>query len=256
MTRAVPLALAIVCGALAIWDLAGKPPSAPAQAPPSAGGRVAVNGLVDSGRTLFQQTCSSCHGLDGRGRQGRGPSLIGAGAQAADFYLSTGRMPLADPSDAPVRTKPQFTHAQIRALTAYVATLGGPPIPRVDAAAGSIALGQESFAEHCAGCHQILGRGGIVVGGIAPPLQQATSTQVAEAVRIGPYLMPRFTRAQIGQHELNSLARYVGFTKSPDDLGGWSIGNIGPIPEGMVGWFLGLASLLVVAVLIGERVRR
>jgi ubiquinol-cytochrome c reductase cytochrome c subunit len=250
--RPLLLAFATVCGAFAVWSLAGRPPSAPAQAPPGA----AVNALVASGRALFQQACSSCHGLDGRGVPGRGPSLIGAGAQAADFYLSTGRMPLADPRDAPVRTHPQFSRARIRALTAYVATFGGPPVPRVSPAAGNLSEGQRSFADHCAGCHQILARGGIVVGGIAPPLQQATATQVAEAVRIGPYLMPRFTRAEIPPHELNSLARYVAWTKSPDDRGGWGIGNIGPIPEGMVAWFLGIASLLVVALLIGERVRR
>jgi ubiquinol-cytochrome c reductase cytochrome c subunit len=35
--------------------------------------------------------------------------------------------------------------------------------------------------------------------------------------------------------------------------GGWGIGNIGPVPEGMVAWLLALATLLVVARLIGER---
>jgi cytochrome c oxidase assembly factor CtaG/cytochrome c2 len=209
---------------------------------------------VIGGRALFAGSCASCHGLAGRGVPGRGPSLEHAGAQAADFYLRTGRMPLANPDDAPVRTPPPFTDAEIRALTAYVASLGnGPPVPRVDPAQGDLAAGRHAFAEHCAGCHQIVGRGGIVTGAIAPPLQESTPTDVAEAVRIGPYLMPRFTRRQIDDRTLADIARYVAWTKHPDDRGGWSIGNIGPIPEGMVAWFVGLLALLVVIRLIGER---
>jgi len=206
------------------------------------------------GRTLFQGACAGCHGLAGRGIPGHGPSLEHAGAQAADFYLRTGRMPLDNPSDPPVRSHAQFSDAQIRALTAYVASLGtGPAIPQVNAMDGNLAAGRAAFTEHCAGCHQVVARGGIVTGAIAPPLQQATPTEIAEAVRIGPYLMPRFTRRQIDDGTLNDIVRYVQWTKHPDDRGGWSIGNIGPIPEGMVAWFVGLLALLVVIRLIGER---
>jgi cytochrome c oxidase assembly factor CtaG len=209
------------------------------------------------GRALFQGSCSSCHGLAGRGVPGRGPSLERAGAQAADFYLRTGRMPLANPDDAPVRSHPAFTDAEISALTAYVASLGdGPPVPRVDLADASLTAGRAAFTEHCAGCHQVLARGGIVTGAIAPPLQEASPRAVAEAVRIGPYLMPRFTTKQIDDRTLADIARYVEWTKHPDNRGGWSIGNIGPIPEGMVAWFVGLLALLLVIRLIGERSSR
>jgi ubiquinol-cytochrome c reductase cytochrome c subunit len=47
--------------------------------------------------------------------------------------------------------------------------------------------------------------------------------------------------------------RYVLSTRHPDDKGGWGIGNIGPIPEGMVTWFIAIAAFLVVARLIGDR---
>jgi cytochrome c oxidase assembly factor CtaG/cytochrome c2 len=210
-----------------------------------------------NGRALFLGSCASCHGFDGSGVRGQGPSLLAAAAQAADFYLRTGRMPLANPSDAPVRAHPQFTDAQIRALTAYVASLGGgraPPVPRVDPAAGDLATGRHAFTDHCAGCHQVLARGGIVTGAIAPPLQQATPTQIAEAVRIGPYLMPRFTTRQIDRRTLDSIARYVEWAAHrPANEGGWGIGNIGPIPEGLVAWLIAIVALLIVIRLIGER---
>src|SRR5829696_5004007 len=100
----------------------------------------------------------------------------------------------------------------------------------------------------------ITGEGGVVVGGFAPELHQATPTQVAEAVRIGPYLMPSFDRNQISDADLNSIARYVDeAVQDPDDRGGWGIGHLGPVPEGLVAWVLATAALLLVARLIGER---
>jgi ubiquinol-cytochrome c reductase cytochrome c subunit len=233
--------LALLCAAGAI--LAFAAPGTPAQtaAPPEP-------------PPLFTETCSACHGDHGQGVRGQGPSLVGAGAAAADFYLSTGRMPLANSTDTPVRHGPAFSRAEIDRLVAYIAALGpGPAIPAVDPAAGSIAEGQRSFTEHCAGCHQVVARGGIVTGAIAPALQEATPTQIGEAVRVGPYLMPRFTTRDIPPGELNSIARYVLSTRHPDDRGGWGIGHIGPVPEGMVAWLLAGVALLLVARLIGER---
>jgi ubiquinol-cytochrome c reductase cytochrome c subunit len=211
-------------------------------------------GNVSAGRALYVDGCSSCHGFDARGLSGRGPSLVGAGAAAADFYLSTGRMPLDDAGEEPLRSKPAYSRTEIDDLVAYVGSLGGPPIPTVDPAAGDLNAGFRAFRSNCAGCHQSVGRGGIVPGGVAPPLQDGvTRTQVAEAVRVGPYVMPRFSERQIDQGTLNSIVRWVQATRHPDDRGGWGIGHIGPIPEGMVAWLLAGVALLLVARVIGER---
>ena len=88
--------------------------------------------------------------------------------------------------------------AQLRALIGYVASLGhGPPVPRARPGRGSVASGMRLFTEHCAGCHQIAARGGYLTGARrARRSTEATPTQIAEAVRIGPYLMPRFSRAR------------------------------------------------------------
>lgn len=210
---------------------------------------------IQRGRELFQEGCSSCHGLDARGIEGTAPDLHGAGAASAHFYLSTGRMPLDKPGDEPVRAQPRYPDDEIDAIVAYIGSLGGPPVPDVDPERGDIAEGFAAFAEHCAGCHQAVAKGGVVTGAFAPDLSEATPTQVAEAVRIGPYLMPRFGRKQVDDQTLDSIVRYVELTKDPDDRGGWGIGNLGPVPEGMVAWLLALAALLVVARLIGERGR-
>ncbi|MGZ6708202.1 MAG: c-type cytochrome, partial [Solirubrobacteraceae bacterium] len=209
--------------------------------------------LIARGRALFAQGCASCHGADLRGRPGPGPSLRGAGAAAADFYLSTGRMPISDPKVEPERTQPAYPRADIDALVACVGSFGGPGIPRPDPRRGRLPKGLEAFTESCAGCHQVVGRGGIVTGAAVPALQQATPAQIAEAVRIGPYLMPKFSERQIDAAKLDDITRYVLSTRHPDDRGGWGIGHIGPIPEGMIAWLLAGLVLLGVARVIGER---
>ncbi len=209
--------------------------------------------LAAEGFTLYQGDCSSCHGIALQGVRGVAPSLRGVGAGAVDFYLSTGRMPLENPHGEPERNTPLFKRAQINALIAYITSFGGPAAPAADPAKGDLEHGFHQFTLHCAGCHQIVARGGLTLGSVVPSLQQATALQIAEAVRMGPYVMPRFTTKQIDQHDLDSIARYVLWTRNPDNAGGWGIENIGPIPEGVVAWFMALAALVIVARLIGER---
>lgn len=248
MRRRIAVLAAALCGALAVVQLAladERGHAAPAPAPGAA--------LVAKGRALFDSSCASCHGIGAGGVRGRGPSLHGVGALAADFYLETGRMPLSASRAEPLRTRPAFPQRQIRALIAYVASFGGPPIPDVQPGRGSLADGERLFALDCAGCHTIQGQGGIVTGAIVPSLNEATPRQVGEAVRVGPYVMPRFGEGQLSAAQLDSIARYVQAIQHPENRGGWGIGRIGPIPEGMVAWLLGAAALLLLARLIGER---
>jgi ubiquinol-cytochrome c reductase cytochrome c subunit len=271
--RSLRASLALVLGALAIIGLA-----APASSGQSGDqGGAAVEGaqrtkssfapgpgdptksfpssaaLKAQGAQLYQDDCASCHGAALRGTPGVAPSLIGVGAGPVDFYLSTGRMPLASPREQPQRNAPLYDARQIDALVDYVSSFGGPPAATADPSKGDIAVGLHQFTLNCAGCHQIVGRGGPTLGAVAPSLQAATPQQIAEAVRMGPYLMPRFDPRQIDQHQLDSLARYILWTRKPDNAGGWGIYNIGPIPEGIVAWFLAVAALVIVARLMGER---
>jgi ubiquinol-cytochrome c reductase cytochrome c subunit len=78
---------------------------------------------------------------------------------------------------------------------------------------------------------------------------------VAEAVRIGPYLMPRFSQKAISNRQLDSIVAYVEAAKRPNDRGGWGIGHIGPVPEGIVAWVVAGTLLVGLCALIGERVR-
>jgi ubiquinol-cytochrome c reductase cytochrome c subunit len=230
-----------------------------ASAPPS--GTVSAK----RGAALYAANCSSCHGPRGEGIPspgrpgvggitGLGPSLTSSGAAGANFYLRTGYMPLASPHDQPSRSRVIFNERELRALVRYVASLGnGPPVPSPQPQRGNLAEGYRLFAGNCAGCHQIAAEGGYVTGARVPPLTHADDVQIAEAVRIGPYLMPRFSTKQISDRELDSLIRYVDYTKAPQNPGGWSIGRIGPVPEGMVTWLIAAAVLVAVCLVLGRR---
>jgi ubiquinol-cytochrome c reductase cytochrome c subunit len=146
--------------------------------------------------------------------------------------------------------------AQIRALVAYVASLGtGPSIPNPHPERGNLARGMQLFTDHCSGCHQVLAEGGYVTGAVPPPLGADTPTQIAEAVRIGPNVMPKFTARAISSAQLDSIIRYVLYARHPDDRGGWGIGHIGPVPEGLVTWFIAVAVLIGVCLGVGRRLR-
>ena len=220
--------------------------------------------LVELGYQLYAGNCATCHGAGGSGvpaptpgasgEKGQGPPLRGIGARAADFYLRTGYMPLARVGIQPRRSHVLFDPREIRALVAYVASLGGgPPIPKPHPQEGSLSEGQRLFAEHCAGCHQVVAAGGYLPGAVAPPLHRATPVQIAEAVRIGPYVMPTFSKRQLSDRQLDSLIAYVQDAKHPQDRGGWALGHVGPVPEGLVAWLIAAALLVAVCVVIGRR---
>jgi ubiquinol-cytochrome c reductase cytochrome c subunit len=223
---------------------------------------------VELGRQLFAGNCATCHGSRGEGitvpakqrgtgdTAGMGPSLRGVGKLSPDFYLRRGYMPLSSPFDQPEPSRVLFHEREIQALVQYIDSLGGgPPIPSPDAAAGSIAQGQRLFTEHCAGCHQVAAEGGVAPGARVPPLKDVNPTQIAQAVRIGPYVMPKFSERSISDDELNSIIAYVESVRSPDDPGGWGIGHIGPVPEGLVAWLIGALAAVAVCVVIGKRAR-
>jgi ubiquinol-cytochrome c reductase cytochrome c subunit len=254
--------------ALLLAALALALPSVALADPPQAG-IVHVNvppgtPLKELGFQLYGGNCVTCHGPGGRGiptprpgsggQRAFGPPLKGVGALSADFYLRIGAMPLRSPYVQPRRSRVLLSDREIRALVAYVASLGpGPAIPQPHPERGSLADGLTLFTHNCAGCHQINAEGGYVTGGVAPPLEDSTPVQIAQAIRIGPYLMPRFSERQLGDQAVDSIIRYVQHTRHPTDAGGWAIGHIGPVPEGIVTWLIAMVALVATCVVIGQR---
>jgi ubiquinol-cytochrome c reductase cytochrome c subunit len=211
--------------------------------------------VPNPGQYLFTQGCSTCHGVNGQGTT-IAPSLIGVGAAAVDFYISTGRMPLNHPEVQAQRKKPLYNDVQRKAIVDYVSSLAeGPAIPHVDTSQGDLVEGNELYANNCAGCHNSAGSGGALGRDYyAPRLYSATDQQIGEAVRIGPGAMPVFGPNTFTDQQVDSLVKYVNHLKDAHSPGGVSIGRIGPVSEGFFAWVVGLGLLLLVTRWIGTRV--
>ncbi len=210
---------------------------------------------VADGAELFLTGCVSCHGLGGVGSP-RGPAITDAGAASAHFYLTTGRMPhAAAPDEQAVRKEPAYSPEEIEDLVAYVASLGeGPEIPGVHLDEGSVAEGGDLYRGNCAACHSATGAGGALsFGQNAPSLDEATPVQVYEAMIIGPGQMPMFSPDAFSEEELNSMVRYVETLQNLGDPGGFSLGRVGPIPEGFVAVVIGTGGMMLAVFLIGRR---
>lgn len=236
-------------GLAAMALLAGIGAGSLGQATAQDGGTIEP-GSVERGAELFVAACATCHGSQGEGTA-YGPPITDAGEASADFQLRTGRMPRTQPPSGQSLPKPPaFGEQEIRDLVAYVGALGtGPPIPQVDPDA-SVSEGMKIFVANCAPCHGATGAGGAVGGGwLAPSLDRASPLIVAEAMLTGPGQMPAF---DLPEDNVSEVAAYVEYLRTSPHPGGLSIGNIGPVPEGFVGWLVGMGLLGLLAYLVGR----
>lgn len=255
-TSALLLAVLVLAAPLGVSSavtpaVAGPAPTTPDVAPPEQPPVEPPPEVDDEqawtrGGQLYQYSCAYCHGTNGRGSTS-GPSLIDVGAASTHFQLSTGRMPIADEDETPRRSEPAFDEEDIDALVTYVvAAFGeGQEIPTVGE--GDVASGRLLYAAHCGACHSLTGAGAAKVAHrAAPSLAHATPTQVAEAVRVGPNLMPRFPETVLSDEELDDVVAYVAALQGPLDRGGHPLGRVGPVAETLVAFAaLGLLVFLV-----------
>ncbi|WP_327640404.1 c-type cytochrome [Kribbella sp. NBC_00482] len=224
---------------------------------------------IDEGRRLFAVGCSSCHGLhaeggtNGEGRMA-GPSLIGVGAAGVEFQVSTGRMPAAQPNAQIPQKPPVYNEQEIEALAAYVASLAvGPAVPASEsydvskATQADVVRGGELFRTNCTACHNFAGRGGALPnGGYAPSLMNTTPRNMYLAMLTGPQQMPVFSDHVLFPEDKRAVIAYIVALQQQPDPGGFGLGRLGPVSEGLWGWLVGIGLLVVVAVWIGAKVPR
>jgi ubiquinol-cytochrome c reductase cytochrome c subunit len=250
-------AIATASGATSDHSAVAAPMSATQLATHAASGAavdatMAARTTTTTGRRVFLRDCAWCHGGSGQGTQ-FAPSLIGVGKADADFYLRTGRMPLKTPDQRVQRGPVAYDGTTIRALVAYVGSLGpGEPIPEVGP--GDIAHGRSLFLYNCAPCHSSSGTGVIVSGGhVAPELFDTAPTQIAEAVRLGPGQMPEFTRGDLSTKEVNDIVSYVRELGPKQNIGGNGLDQYGPIAEMLFVFLVPIPILLGVIRLLGKK---
>jgi ubiquinol-cytochrome c reductase cytochrome c subunit len=240
--RRRPLALGAL---LAIGLIATGGAYTLATVPAGAASETDIAALIADGEQLFQANCASCHGLNLEGTPD-GTSLIGVGAAAVDFQVATGRMPMEMTGPQAPAKPVQFTPEQIAALAAYVGSVSpGPEIPNVNLTGADIANGGEIFRVNCAMCHNVAGAGGALTEGkYAPPLAASTVTHTYEAMITGPQNMPVFDDANLTPQEKADIIAYLQYLEAQPSVGGFTLGGIGPVSEGLFVW-IGLLGLVV-----------
>jgi quinol---cytochrome-c reductase cytochrome c subunit len=214
---------------------------------------------IKDGRALFLRNCSSCHGLNAEGSSD-GPTLVGVGAASVDFQVGTGRMPAAVDGPQIQKKRVEFTQTEIAAMAAYVASLGpGPAIPDAEAldyADADAAQGGAIYRTNCSMCHNFAGSGGALTHGkYAPSLQGVTAKHMYEAMLTGPQSMPVFGDGTTTPQDKKQIISYLKSIQKQPNPGGASLGKLGPVTEGAVGWILGLGSLIGAAVWLGAKAR-
>ena len=215
---------------------------------------------IEEGQQIFLKGCSSCHGLNAEGGA-IAPSLIGTGAASVDFQVGTGRMPMADMSTQAMRKAPVYNEKEVAALAVYVASLApGPGIPGESELNyerdGNSAEGGELFRNNCAMCHNFAGQGGALTQGkYAPTLMGVEPKHIYEAMVTGPQSMPVFSDKTVTPEEKLSLIKWIKAAEAEPNLGGATMGRIGPVTEGLLIWVFGLGLLIGIAVWLTTRAR-
>jgi ubiquinol-cytochrome c reductase cytochrome c subunit len=229
--------------------------------------------VLAAGRELYLVGCSSCHGINGEGitskNEGQyGPPLVGVGAAAVDFQVGTGRMPMAQPgAQAPVK-EAVYTEEETAALSAYVASLGpGPAIPTADKydpetipedeREEAIVRGGEFFRTNCTACHNFAGTGGALPNGkYAPTVLGVEPRYIYEALVTGPQQMPKFSEEVLTPSEKRDIIAYIQSLEESPRVGGFTMGSLGPVSEGMFAWIVGIGGLVAFAIWIASHTAR
>lgn len=229
--------------------------------------------LVEEGRKLFLVGCAYCHGQNGEGNltvngDNLGPPLAGVGAASVDFQVGTGRMPLAQPGAQAATKTEAFDDEERAALAAYVASLApGPAVPsEEDYSLGGLSAeqrdeaiqrGGQIFLTNCTACHNYAGSGGAMPrGGAAPSLKNTTPEHIYEALLTGPGNMPSFSNGNLSPDEKRDVIAYLISLREQPDYGGFDLGGLGPVVEGLFAWVVGIGGLVAFAIWIAAHTTR
>ncbi|WOF21816.1 cytochrome c [Microbacterium betulae] len=208
---------------------------------------------AEDGEKLFQANCATCHGLDLQGTD-NGPSLYGVGALAVEFQVSTGRMPMAMQGPQADQKPVQFTEEQILAMSEYVQSVApGPDFPsdQLLDGEGDVSRGAELFRINCAMCHNVAAAGGALTEGKwAPDIQDTSALHIYAAMVTGPQNMPVFNDLNLTPEDKRDIISALLYQQEAEAPGGFTIGSLGPVAEGLFVWIFGIGGLVAITVWI------
>ncbi len=208
---------------------------------------------AEEGKKLFQANCATCHGLDMEGTA-NGPSLYGVGELAVEFQVATGRMPLQMQGPQAPQKPVQFTEEQIQSMAAFVqAESPGATYPDAEiiSGEGDVSRGAELFRINCAMCHNVAAAGGALTEGkYAPPLTSTSALHLYAAMVTGPQNMPVFNDMTLTPEDKQDIIASLLYTQQETNVGGMTLGSLGPVSEGLFIWIFGIGALVAITVWI------
>jgi ubiquinol-cytochrome c reductase cytochrome c subunit len=177
-------------------------------------------------------------------------------------------MPATQPGPQIPQKPVTYTPTEIAELAAYVATLGpGPAIPNAsdyslegltdEQRQQAIAQGGQIFLTNCTACHNFEGSGGAMPkGGYAPKIRGVDPKYIFEAMLTGPQAMDTFSNGNLSVDEKRDIIAYLQSIQNNPEYGGFGMGGIGPVSEGLFAWLVGVGSLVGVAIWIAAHTAR
>ncbi len=192
----------------------------------------AWNNNYSTGRALFEDNCSGCHGEHGRGGLGLPLNL-----QSFLTIADIGYLVRSMRHGRPIREMPSFdedlTPKQMRAIALFIKSWQYQPSMELPVVGnGDLAEGKALFSGLCTGCHGIGGKGGPIAGGghvigavsgiggpaLADPgfLKSATDQYIKATLMfgrigtpMGAYLKGRQGFVELRESEIDSIVAYL-----------------------------------------------
>ncbi len=111
---------------------------------------------LTQGKTLYNNQCALCHGIEGTG--GKGPALNLPKLPRAATPVELAKVIAEGIEDTEIPGFWQLNEREVRQVAAYVRSLGRVQNVKL---AGNATRGQALFEKNCANCHVVRGKGGV-----------------------------------------------------------------------------------------------
>jgi ubiquinol-cytochrome c reductase cytochrome c subunit len=121
----------------------------------------------------------------------------------------------------------------------------------------AIVRGGQIFLTNCTACHNFTGSGGAMPrGGYAPSILNTSERHIFEAMLTGPGPMDTFSNGNLSPEEKRDVIAYVKSMKEQPGYGGFGLGSLGPVSEGLFAWLVGIGGLVGFAIWIAAHTTR
>ena len=121
----------------------------------------------------------------------------------------------------------------------------------------AISRGGQIFLTNCTACHNFQGSGGAMPrGGYAPAIRGVEARHIYSAMLTGPQTMPTFSNGTMTPEAKRDVIAYLEALDSNPDYGGFGMGGLGPVSEGLFAWLVGIGSLVGFTIWIAAHTTR